>query len=241
MYAGVPNSAPPSVPSFTIVVAEETATSVVAPLTANASPKSSTFTRPSRVILMLAGFKSRCTIPRTAEESQFGNATLARIERGEPIQRGVKIEQVDLIRRECGVIRVTQRHASPASRALRSQAGTRVIDENAAHHLRDHRQELCPVLPVGIPLIDETEIRLVHEGGRLQGVSCAFAPELCSGTPPQLAIHERHRPIAGVQIAPGPGTQETRDVVMCIGPGALAGRFWIDNRGIVKFLDDNWR
>jgi len=117
----------------------------------------------------------------------------------------------------------------------------RVIDENAPHHLRDHRQELCPVLPVGIPLIDEAEIRLVHEGRRLQGVSCAFAPELCSGTSPQLTIHERHRPIAGVQIAPGPGTQETRDVVMCIGHGALAGRFWIDNRGIVKVLDDNWR
>jgi hypothetical protein len=44
---------------------------------------------------------------------------------------------------------------------------------------------------------------------------------MCRSTTPELAVHQGHHPIAGVQIARVPGTQETRYVVIRIGHGAL--------------------
>jgi hypothetical protein len=38
-----------------------------------ASPKSSTFTNPSEVAMMLVGFKSRCTIPAWCAFASVGN------------------------------------------------------------------------------------------------------------------------------------------------------------------------
>ena len=80
--------------------------------------------------------------------------------------------------------------------------GSGVIDEDATHHLGDHGKKLCPVLPHGVPLIDQTEIRLVHQCGWLQGVSRAFAAQMRSGATTQFAIHEGHRPIAGLRDRP---------------------------------------
>ena len=97
-----------------------------------------------------------------------------------------------------------------------------MIDENAPHHLRDHRQELSAILPPRVLLIGEAKIRLVYERRRLQRVPGAFAPELRGGTAAQLAIDECHRPIARLEIARGPGAQEARHVVIGIGHSALA-------------------
>jgi hypothetical protein len=49
-------------------------------------------------------------------------------------------------------------------------ARPRVIDEDPPHHHRGHANELGAVLPVHQPLVDQPEIRLVHERGGLQGV-----------------------------------------------------------------------
>ena len=46
-----------------------------------------------------------------------------------------------------------------------------MIDEDPPHHHRGHANELGAVLPVvHLPLVDQPEIRLVHERGGLQGV-----------------------------------------------------------------------
>jgi hypothetical protein len=88
-----------------------------------------------------------------------------------------------------------------------------VIDEDAAHHLRYHGQKLYAVLPDGVLLIDETDVRLVYERGRLQDVSRTFASQMDSRTTAQLAVHERHRAIAGIQVPRVPGAEELRNLL----------------------------
>ena len=63
--------------------------------------------------------------------------------------------------------------------------------KNAPHHLRGDAEELGPVLPVHFMLIDQTQINLVHQGGRLQRVSRAFPVEEADGLPVQLVVDQR--------------------------------------------------
>ena len=59
-----PSRVPP-----TVIVGDCVDRGRVPEATALASPKSSTFTMPSGVILMLAGFRSRCTMPLSCAAS----------------------------------------------------------------------------------------------------------------------------------------------------------------------------
>jgi hypothetical protein len=43
----------------------------------------------------------------------------------------------------------------------------RVINEDVPHRLRRQSEEVRPVLPPHLPLVDELEISLVHQGRRL--------------------------------------------------------------------------
>jgi hypothetical protein len=47
-----------------------------------------------------------------------------------------------------------------------------VIDEKAPHDLCGHGEKVRAVLPAHLPLIDQLQIRLMDEGGRLKRVSC---------------------------------------------------------------------
>src|SRR5580765_7380954 len=71
---------------------------------------------------------------QTAEESELRQLTLARIECGEPGQRGIEVEHVDVYRRRRPV-GVVERDARPSTRSLRHAARARAIDEKAPHHL----------------------------------------------------------------------------------------------------------
>src|SRR5262249_20858174 len=92
-----------------------------------------------------------------------------------------------------------------------SRAGA--IDENAPHHLRRDGEELRAVLPLRAPLIDETQIRLVHERGWLQRVALPLSTKVRGSTVPQLFVDECHDALARVQISIPPGREELRDVV----------------------------
>src|SRR5205085_5796995 len=70
-----------------------------------------------------------------------------------------------------------------------------VIDQHAAHDRRRHREEMCAVVPINAPLLDEPEIRLVDERGGAQRVALALAMELPVGDRPELGVHERDESI----------------------------------------------
>ena len=66
-----------------------------------------------------------------------------------------------------------------------------VIDQDAPHDLRRHAKEVRPVLPIGLSLIDEPQVDLVHERRRLECVVGPLHPELPVGHATELRIDPR--------------------------------------------------
>jgi hypothetical protein len=87
-----------------------------------------------------------------------------------------------------------------------------VIDQNPAHQLRCHREELRTVTPIGLPLIDEPEVGLVHKSRGLQDVPRPLPAKPTSGLSPQLAVQKLQYLISGGQISLAPGPKQSRDV-----------------------------
>src|SRR5262249_32740181 len=87
-----------------------------------------------------------------------------------------------------------------------------VVHEDPPHRLRRDPEEVSPVLPVDAPLIDETEVGLVHEGGRLERVIGSLGPEVGGGEPPQLPVNEWQEPVEGARFAAAPFLEKRSDI-----------------------------
>ena len=91
-------------------------------------------------------------------------------------------------------------------------ARARVIDEHPPHHLRGDAKKVRAVLPGDALLPDQLEVDLVHERGRLKGVSGGFVTQEARGLLSQLAIDERQQIIACLQVALAPRAQQSAHV-----------------------------
>jgi hypothetical protein len=89
--------------------------------------------------------------------------------------------------------------------------------------LRRHAEELAPVLPLDATLVDESQVHLVHERGRLQRIASAFTPEVGGSAPMEVAIHQRHHAIARRNVTVSPRVQQRRNVAGRAGHRSLAG------------------
>ena len=94
-----------------------------------------------------------------------------------------------------------------------------MVDEDPAHRLRGDGEEVTAVLPVHPRLVDETEIRLVDERGRLERVAAALLSEVTPGELPELGVDERHQLL---ERRRSPAFQAIRSRVTS--PGAASGR-----------------
>ena len=126
-------------------------------------------------------------------------------------ERPVQIKQVHVWRMaNHGVI--LDHDARPLTGTFRHQPAPGVIDQNPAHQLRCKREKLRTVRPVGLPLIDEPEVGLVHERRGLQDVPRALAAKPTSRLSPQLVVQKLQHLISGSQISLAPGPQQSRYV-----------------------------
>src|SRR5688572_15879589 len=66
----------------------------------------------------------------------------------------------------------------------------RVVNQDAAHHLRSHAEEMCAVLPGHLSLINQTQVSLMDQGRGLQCVIGAFASEIITCQTAEFAIDE---------------------------------------------------
>ena len=79
-----------------------------------------------------------------------------------------------------------------AAAALPPAQAARVIHQDVPHQLRRHRQELRPVLPVHLGLVDQLQISLVHQRRGLQGMSLPLKLHVVPGGAAKLLIEDRH-------------------------------------------------
>jgi hypothetical protein len=84
------------------------------------------------------------------------------------------------------------------------------IDEDAAHHLRGDAEELTAVLPRRAVLVDEFQVRLVHERRRFQRVIRPFPAHVGARAPAQISVDQRQKLLECARVAAGPRVQQPR-------------------------------
>lgn len=87
-----------------------------------------------------------------------------------------------------------------------------MVDQDAPHGVRRDREKMAPAFPPGLALFDEPEERLVHERGRLQRVSCAFAPQGGGRQAAQFRVHGRTQAVRLYRLARCESVEESGDV-----------------------------
>jgi hypothetical protein len=98
--------------------------------------------------------------------------------------------------------------------ALFGGVGAGVVDQHAAHHARRDTVEVRTVLPTDSRLVNEPKVRLVDEGGRLQGVRAAFSGEKRAREAPHLVVDERHQALGRMRVAAAPVVKDLGDFVL---------------------------
>lgn len=144
------------------------------------------FDRSGRNVQQLADFVRR----EAAEEFQLDDAALARIESRQTLERVVKRDHIDIGPGE-NVHGDAERDALLEAAALGGDPIARVIDEDAPHHHCRESDELRAVPPVHALLVDEPEVRLVHQCSWLKRVVGALPVHVAGSKASQLIIDER--------------------------------------------------
>jgi hypothetical protein len=108
-------------------------------------------------------------------------------------------------------IRMLSTRASAAFATLLSAS---VFDDNAAHCLGGRGKEVTAMVPATFCLVtDESQVRLVHKGGRLKRLPRLFMGQSLRCEPAQLVVDEGQKLLGGVRIAVFDRRKDTGDVV----------------------------
>ena len=68
------------------------------------------------------------------------------------------------------------------------------------------------VLPGDLPLVEETQVRLVRKGGGLKRVPRAFAPDVSGGQASHFVVDEREERVERPRISLSPAKKGLRDL-----------------------------
>src|ERR1051326_3917772 len=105
---------------------------------------------------------------QSAEEAQFDDLALPRVERGQAAERFVERNQVGILR--LGLVkRFVERQTRLAAPALVRLVAARVIHQDAAHQLRGNADEVSAVSPVDA-LVNQPQEGFIDQGRGLQRV-----------------------------------------------------------------------
>ncbi len=88
-----------------------------------------------------------------------------------------------------------------------------MIDQDPAHELRRDTKKVRPALQIDLALIDQSEIGLVYEGGRLQGVADPLIRQLASGDATELLVDQRQELTECTPITTAPISEKRSHIV----------------------------
>jgi len=133
------------------------------------------------------------------EEPELDDPGLTFIEPGERFERGVQAQK--LVEVKGGIVRrrqgFRQRDTLPAAAPFFPSSTTGVVDEEAPHDVGTDGEKMRAATPVHSGLIDQLQVRLVNQGGRLQRVSETLAPHVERGPLTQLVVDEWQKVLSG--------------------------------------------
>ena len=112
-----------------------------------------------------------------AEVAQLNHARFLLVDRSQSLERVVERNQFCAsLNRSINVF--VKREFLKILATLFRIVFARMIHQQATHYLCGHSEEVSPVLPIHPRLIDESDIGLMNQRGRLQGVIDTFTPQI---------------------------------------------------------------
>jgi hypothetical protein len=87
----------------------------------------------------------------------------------------------------------------------------RLLDEDVAHDAGGGEEEVLPRLPGDVALVGQPQVRLVHQGRRLQGLAGGQVSHASAGQLVQLLIHDSHQALRRRGVASLSRPQQFRD------------------------------
>ena len=104
---------------------------------------------------------------------------------------------------------LVERHRPQVAAPLRAPAVADVVDEDVAHGDRRDRKEVGPPAPVRARLVDEAQVGLVDQLGRLQP---AVRPaQVVARAHPQVVVDERQQLVGRGAVAAAQLAEQRRD------------------------------
>src|SRR5438105_4692174 len=103
------------------------------------------------------------------EHTQLHDFCERRVDRLEAFERMIERKNRDLTGRR-GLIRFINWHRAYTVPSFTGRVATGVVDQDSAHDLRRRAKKMRSILPVDMTLINEPQIDLVNQCGRLEGV-----------------------------------------------------------------------
>src|SRR5215813_329044 len=125
-----------------------------------------------------------------AEVAQFNHARLLRIERSQGLERVVESDEFGTAF-DGAIYIFIQGELLKILPAFLCIMFARMIDQQATHYLRSYTKKVGSVLPVHSRLIYQTQVSLVYQRGRLQGVIGTFTPQVLRRKLSQLIVDYR--------------------------------------------------
>ena len=92
-------------------------------------------------------------------------------------------------------------HPDGAAAALLKAFRPSVVHQNPPHRARRHRHEVAAVLPRHVLRIDQPQVDLVHERGRLEAVSDPFTGHAAPSDLVEFLMDERNQLLEGGFVA----------------------------------------
>ena len=149
---------------------------------------------------------------QSAEEAQLDNPGLRLVERFEPRERAIEIEDVHCVdpmrRRGNGRI---QFDGHGHSATFLPRLAPRMVEEHTPHKLRGDAEEMTSILPIDLALIEQTQIRLVDDRSDLEPIVPPFADQAARRKHTQFVVNERHQLVERVSAAILPLVQKLCD------------------------------
>jgi hypothetical protein len=128
-----------------------------------------------------------------------------------PFERLIQGEQV-VVARFPEAQGLVQADAAPPAAMLGPPLAPGLVDEDAAHGLGGGGEEVAPAVPVlDLVHVHQPEVRLVDQGGGLEGLARLLLGQLLRRQPAQLLVDQQQL-VGGARVALLDGRQDARDL-----------------------------
>ena len=164
-----------------------------------------------------------------AEKAHLDDLDLSGVDAGESVQGIIESDEVDgrVVAHDGGFVQRDMLDAASTFEVVPSRS----LHENATHQLRRDGEEVRSILPPHPLVVDQPDVGLIDQRGRLEAVVGSLAPHVPVGEPTEFGIHDGRQRVERSVVPVAPRTEKRTDVAPDRFISALAAIHWAELYG----------